>query len=374
MLSLMPDDDETMAHDTVSPRRSRADTVAPAFLDATVAPPMSSTHKILLLGAGRIGQVHAKNVAFSPRAKLHAVVDVNADAAKKLAQEYGAKTYATADEALADKEITAVMICTSTDTHTQMIEKCVAQKLPTFCEKPVDLSMAKVTACLDAVKKSGAPLMMGFNRRFDPSFQNVRDRVRAGELGDVEVVRITSRDPSPPPPAYVKVSGGLFRDMMIHDLDMARYLLGDDPVVSVYASASVLVDKAIGEAGDVDTAVVVLKTAKGKLCTIDNSRRAAYGYDQRIEVFGQKGALLAGNPTATAVTALGAGGTISDKPHHFFLERYAEAYQRELAHFLDVVEGKAQPLVTGEDGKKALALADACNESLAKNAAVEVRL
>ena len=338
---------------------------------------MSSTPtkvtNILLLGAGRIGQVHAKNVASSPRARLHAVVDVNADAARKLAAQYGAKTYATADEALADGDVHAVMICTSTDTHTLMIEKSVAKKLPTFCEKPVDLDMKKVVACLDAVKKSGAPLLMGFNRRFDPSFKNVRDRVRAGELGNLEVVRITSRDPSPPPPAYVKVSGGLFRDMMIHDLDMARYILGEEPV-SVFASASVLVDKAIGDAGDVDTAVVVLKTRSGRLCTIDNSRRAAYGYDQRLEAFGEKGALLAGNPTPTAVTMLGAPGAVSDKPFHFFLERYADAYRAELDHFLDVVEGRAQPLVDGEDGRKALALADACNTSLHKGAAVEVSL
>jgi myo-inositol 2-dehydrogenase / D-chiro-inositol 1-dehydrogenase len=334
---------------------------------------MTSPTKILLLGAGRIGQVHANNIVSSSRATLHAVVDVNADAATKLAQRTGARVYATADEALADPAVQAVMICTSTDTHTLMIEKSVARKLPTFCEKPVDLDLAKVITCLAMVKKSGAPLLMGFNRRFDPSFKNVRDRVKNGEIGSVEIVRITSRDPSPPPPAYVKVSGGLFRDMMIHDLDMARYILGEEPT-SVFATASVLVDKAIGEAGDVDTAVVVLKTASGKLCTIDNSRRAAYGYDQRLEVFGEKGALLANNPTPTTVTLLAEPGACSDKPFHFFLERYADAYRAELDHFLDVVEGKAMPLVDGDDGRKALLLADACNVSLKTGAAVTVNL
>jgi myo-inositol 2-dehydrogenase/D-chiro-inositol 1-dehydrogenase len=237
--------------------------------------------------------------------------------------------------------------------------------------------MAKVDRCLAEVKKQGAPLLMGFNRRFDPTFKSLRDRLRAGELGELESVKITSRDPAPPPPAYVKVSGGIFRDMMIHDLDMARYLLGatsSEEPVSVLATGSVLVDPEIGKAGDVDSAMVILRTKSGRLVHIDNSRRASYGYDQRIEAFGAKGALFANNPTPTAVTSLAEKGAGGDKPFHFFLERYAAAYQAELAHFLDVIDGKAEPMVTGEDGKKALALADACNESLKSGKFVEVTL
>jgi myo-inositol 2-dehydrogenase/D-chiro-inositol 1-dehydrogenase len=330
--------------------------------------------KLLLLGAGRIGQVHANNVHHSSTARLAGVVDVNKDAAHKLAEATGARTFDSVDAALDTADISGVMICTSTDTHVDMIVRAAARKLPIFCEKPVDLDMAKVDHCLAEVKKAGVPLLMGFNRRFDPSFRSLRDRVRNGEVGAVESVTITSRDPQPPPPAYVKVSGGLFRDMMIHDFDMARYLAGDDAIVSVFASGSVLVDPEIGKAGDVDTATVVMKTARGAQIVISNSRRASYGYDQRIEVFGSKGALLANNPTPTSVVAMGNASVSSDKPFHFFLERYADAYQAELAHFIDVIDGKAQPMVSGEDGKKALALADAANESMKSGRAIEVKL
>jgi myo-inositol 2-dehydrogenase/D-chiro-inositol 1-dehydrogenase len=252
-----------------------------------------------------------------------------------------------------------------------MIEKAAARGLATFCEKPVDLDMTKVVRCLDVVKRAQTPLLMGFNRRFDPSFRALRERLVGGELGRVESIKITSRDPSPPPPAYVKVSGGLFRDMMIHDFDMARFLLPEEPT-HVFATGSVLVDPEIGRAGDVDTAMVVLRTASGMLAHIDNSRRCAFGYDQRIEAFGEKGALFAHNPSPTTVERAGADGVAREKPFHFFLERYADAYRAELAHFLDVLDGKATPLVTGEDGRRALALADAANRSLASGRIEEV--
>ena len=330
------------------------------------------THKkLVLFGAGRIGQVHARTIAETTRAKLHAVVDVSKEAAHALADRYGAMAFTDPDAALHDADVAAVLVCTSTDTHVEMIAKAARRGLPIFCEKPIDLSLTRADQALAEVKKAGVPLMMGFNRRFDPSFKALRDAVRDGKVGKVEVVKITSRDPAPPPIAYVKVSGGLFRDMMIHDLDMARYVLGDEPV-EVYATGSVLVDEAIGEAGDVDTAVVVLKTAKGALCVIECSRRAVYGYDQRLEVLGDKGMLRAENPTPTAVTFAGEAGVVGDKPHHFFLTRYTEAYRAELEHFLDVLDGKAKPLVTGEDGRQALVLADACVESLAKKAPVAV--
>lgn len=329
--------------------------------------------KLLLLGAGRIGQVHAKNVVARKDARLYGVVDVHGPAAAALAEATGARVFDSADAALADPAVDAVMICTSTDTHVEMILKAARAQKPIFCEKPVDLDIAKVNTCLAEVKQHGVPLLMGFNRRFDPSFRALRERLKAGELGEVESVKITSRDPQPPPPAYVKVSGGLFRDMMIHDLDMARYLLPEEPS-QVFATGSVLVDKAIGEAGDVDTAMVILRTRSGRLAHIDNSRRAAYGYDQRVEAFGQKGMLQAHNPTPTAVVATTGTGQQSDKPFHFFLERYASAYQAELDHFLEVLAGKAAPLVSGEDGRKALVLADAANESLRTGKLVEVSL
>lgn len=319
--------------------------------------------KLALLGAGRIGQVHAANIHVNPRAQLHAVVDVNAQAANALAQRYSVKASTDVDSVLADPAISGVLICTSTDTHVEMILKAARRKLPIFCEKPIDLDLAKVDACLDEVKRSGVPLLLGFNRRFDPHFRTVRDAVRQGEVGDVEIVKITSRDPAPPPPAYVKVSGGIFRDMMIHDLDMARFLLGEEPV-EVFATGSCLVDPAIAEAGDIDTAMVILKTRRGALCHIDNSRRAAYGYDQRIEVFGAKGMLQAANPTPTTVTRYSRDTVTSDKPYHFFLDRYPAAYCAELEHFLDIIEKRAEPLVTGRDGREALVLADAALQSL----------
>jgi myo-inositol 2-dehydrogenase / D-chiro-inositol 1-dehydrogenase len=213
------------------------------------------------------------------------------------------------------------------------------------------------------VERAGVPLFIGFNRRFDPHFRALHDAVRRGEAGDVEVLKITSRDPAPPPLAYVRVSGGLFRDMMIHDLDMARFLLGEEPV-EVFATGSCLVDPAIGAAGDIDTAMVILKTQRGALCHIDNSRRAVYGYDQRIEVFGSKGMLKADNPVPTTITRASPEGVVSDAPHAFFLERYPEAYRAELDHFLDVIARRAPPLVTGRDGREALALADAAVRSL----------
>jgi len=325
--------------------------------------------RLVLLGCGRIGRVHAASVARSGRAKLVAACDPVEAAARAVAEEAGCPAFTDADEALA-VEADGVLICTSTDTHVTMIGKAAARGLTTFCEKPVDLDMARVVECLADVKKRGTRLMMGFNRRFDPSFRALKERLDAGEVGKREVVRITSRDPAPPPAEYAAVSGGLFRDMMIHDFDTARWLLGEEPV-ELYAQASCLVDPAIGEAGDVDTAVVVMKTASGVLCQIDNSRRAVYGYDQRIEVLGSAGMLLADNPRPTTVVRAGADTVASDKPPWFFLERYDDAYRAELDAFCDVLAGGAPP-VTGEDGRRALALAEAANVSLAEKRAVKL--
>ena len=325
---------------------------------------------VALLGAGRIGRIHGGNVAAHPRAKLAAVADADEGAAKALAAATGAKV-ATIDAILADPAIQAVTICTPTFTHADLIERAVKAGKAVFCEKPVDLDAARIEKCLKVVREAKGKLMIGFNRRFDPSFADVRRRIDAGEAGNVELVTILSRDPSPPPVSYIKGSGGLFRDMMIHDFDMARFLLGEEPV-EVHAVGSCLVDPAIGEAGDVDTAAVLLKTASGKIAQISNSRRATYGYDQRIEVHGSRGLLAAGNRYATTVTRADAAGYASDPALPFFLERYAEAYRAEFDAFVTaVVDGKPTS-PSGEDGLKAQRLADAATQSAASGQTVKL--
>ncbi len=317
--------------------------------------------EICQFGAGRIGKIHAANVAANARSNLRYVVDVDEVAAAELAVAYGAKVVAT-EVALDDAEVDAVLIASSTNTHANLIEAACEAGKAIFCEKPIDLDIGRVDGVLMAVEKAGVPMMVGFNRRFDPTFAALHDAVAAGSVGRVEMVAITSRDPEPPPIEYVRVSGGLFRDMMIHDFDMARWLLGEEPI-EVFAAASNLIDPAIGEAGDVDTAVVTLRTAGGALCQIGNSQRAAYGYDQRIEVFGSAGMLRAGNLTPTAVELTTADGVTTDKPLYFFLERYAEAYRLELDHFLVCLDEGRPPRIGAEDGGRALLLADAAVQS-----------
>ena len=318
--------------------------------------------RIGLLGAGRIGQIHARSAALHKSATLVAVTDVDVKAAAAIAAETGATVAKSIPDILSDKSIDAVLICTPTDTHADLTEAAAKAGKAIFCEKPVDLSAERVRACLKVVADTKAKLMIGFNRRFDPSFASLQKRLAAGEVGKPEIVTILSRDPGPPPVSYITRSGGLFRDMMIHDLDMARFLLGEEPV-EVSAMAACLVDPAIGQAGDIDTAVVTLKTASGRLAQISNSRRATYGYDQRIEVHGSGGLLRAHNQHATTVEKATGDGFASDPALHFFLERYAIAYRIEMDAFVTgVLEGK--PLnPTGEDGLKALVLADAATES-----------
>lgn len=326
--------------------------------------------RIAQFGAGRIGAIHADNVARRPDVELAYVVDVNADAAAALAARHGAQVSDVAT-ALADKSVGAVIIASSTDTHADLIEAAARAGKAVFCEKPVDLSIARCDQCLATVKETGVAVAMGFNRRYDPTFRSLRDRLVAGEIGKLEILSITSRDPAPPPVSYIKVSGGLFRDMMIHDFDMARWLLGEEPV-EIYAAAAVNVDPAIGEAGDVDTATVSMKTASGKLAIINNSRRATYGYDQRVEAFGAKGMLQAGNHTATQVVLSGANGVSADKPLDFFLQRYVAAYQAELDDFVNMVIEGREPLATVADGRAALLLADAALSSLREGRAVRL--
>ncbi|MGF9564200.1 inositol 2-dehydrogenase [Neorhizobium sp. JUb45] len=318
--------------------------------------------KIGLLGAGRIGRVHAINIAGHARSQLVAVSDVNEDSARSLADAYGAKA-ASSDAILSDASIDAVLIATSTDTHSDLMERAAAAGKAILCEKPVDLSLERAQACLETVSKTGVPVMIGFNRRFDRNFASIKASIAAGEIGKPELLSITSFDPAPPPVSYVKVSGGLFRDMMIHDFDMANFLMGDVPK-TVHAAGTSIVDPEIGKAGDVDTAVVTLTYADGRIAVIKNSRRAVYGYDQRVEILGSEGLLSAGNVLENTVSKATTQGVMSAKPEFFFLERYMRAYATEWDAFVAaILDGAAIP-VSLKDGVAALALAEAATQSV----------
>ena len=317
--------------------------------------------KVGLLGAGRIGQVHAAVIAAHEGSTLAAISDVYAPAAEELAAKYHAQVRSS-DEIIADDAINAVLIATSTDTHSDLIEEATQAGKAVMCEKPVDLSLERARACLEAVSETGRPVMIGFNRRFDPSFAAIRDSLAAGQIGKAELLSVTSFDPAPPPVEYIKVSGGLFRDMMIHDFDMTNFIMGETPV-SISASGACLVDPEIGRAGDIDTAVVTLSYADGKLAVIKNSRRAAYGYDQRLELLGADGLLQAQNVLENTVVKSTGQGVISAKPTYFFIERYMPAYKAEWAAFVAAVqEGDDMP-VSLQDGVQALAMADAAQRS-----------
>ncbi|TRL40820.1 inositol 2-dehydrogenase [Rhizobium straminoryzae] len=326
--------------------------------------------RLALLGAGRIGKVHAKAIASDPRAKLVAVVDAMEAAAKAIADEAGCEV-STIDAVLANKDVDAVIICTPTNTHADLIEKFARAGKAIFCEKPIDLDVARAQACIDVVKETGAKVMLGFNRRFDPHFQAVRKEIDKGSIGKVEMVTITSRDPGAPPVEYIKVSGGIFRDMTIHDLDMARFLLGEE-IVSVFATGAVLVDPKIGEAGDYDSASLILTTASGRQAVISNSRRATYGYDQRIEVHGSLGSVAAENQRPVSIEVANKDGYTRPPLHDFFMTRYTEAYAAEIKAFIDTVEKGAAASPSAEDGLIALKLADAALKSAKTGAAVSL--
>ncbi|TIM19394.1 MAG: inositol 2-dehydrogenase [Mesorhizobium sp.] len=316
------------------------------------------TVRFALLGAGRIGKVHARAVGSNPQAKLVAVADAFEKAAKELASAYGAEVRSIEDIEKAG-DIDAVVICTPTDTHADLIERFGKA---IFCEKPIDLNVKRVEKCLAVVEKTKATLMVGFNRRFDPHFAAVRKAIDDGAIGTVEMVTITSRDPGAPPIDYIKRSGGIFRDMTIHDFDMARFLLGEE-VVAVSAHASVLVDKKIGAAGDFDSVSVILETASGKQAVISNSRRATYGYDQRIEVHGSKGMVAAENQRPVSIELANEKGYTRPPLHDFFMTRYLDAYAIEIAAFITAATSGKKASPSGADGLVALKLADAALKS-----------
>lgn len=323
-----------------------------------------------LLGCGRIGQVHANTIARMDNVRLSAVADAFPQAAQSLAARTGAVVMDAA-EVFASADVDAVIIATPTDTHYDLIHAAARAGKAIFCEKPVDLSSDRIRGCIKVVEESGVAFLAAFNRRFDPNFASLQTRLRDGEIGAVEMVTILSRDPAPPPISYIERSGGIFRDMMIHDFDMARFLLGEEPV-QVFAVGSALVDPAIGAAGDVDTAAVTLTTARGAICQITNSRRATYGYDQRVEVHGAEGMLRAGNVMEHTVEIANAAGFRAAPTKHFFLERYAEAYRLELVHFVNAVADGTAISPNIQDGLRAQMLADAAAESLETGKAVSV--
>ncbi|NOD47853.1 MULTISPECIES: inositol 2-dehydrogenase [unclassified Ruegeria] len=318
--------------------------------------------KVGLLGAGRIGRVHAQAISAHSNSKLCAVSDAVPEAAESLANEYGAQARGS-DEIIADPQIDAVLIATPTDTHSDLIETATAAGKAVLCEKPVDLSLDRAVQCLKTVSGRGKPVMIGFNRRFDPHFSALKESLEAGEVGTAELLSITSFDPAPPPVSYVKVSGGLFRDMMIHDFDMANFLMGDVPH-TISAVGSSLVDAEIGAAGDVDTAVVTMTYADGRIAVIKNSRRAAYGYDQRVELLGSKGLLQVHNALENTVVKSTAEGVVGAKPTYFFLERYMPAYRVEWAAFVKAVANGSDVPVSLKDGVAALAMAEAATLSM----------
>lgn len=328
------------------------------------------TVRFAVLGAGRIGQVHADAIAAVPGAVLTAVADAVAAAAQSVADMHGCDIRSI-DDIEGASDIDAVVICTPTDTHADLIERFVKVGKAVFCEKPVDLSVARVQACIKVVDRVGGKLMVGFQRRFDPDFRALKAAIDDGKIGDVEMVTLTSRDPAAPPISYIERSGGIFRDMTIHDFDVARWLLGEEPV-SVMAAASVLTDPAIGKVGDFDSANVILTTASGKQATISNTRRATYGYDQRIEVHGSEGSVTAENHRQARIELANADGYTRPPLLDFFMKRYAAAYAAEIAAFVAALADGSPMPTTGQDGLRALALAEAAVRSVAEGRAVAV--
>lgn len=326
--------------------------------------------EVALFGAGRIGKIHAGNLVRQPGVKLNYVVDVDPTAAAALAHPLGA-TVVESDAVFADAAVKVVVIASSTDTHADLILRAAAAGKSIFCEKPVDLALDRANACAQAVAKAGVTCLIGFQRRYDPTFSALKSRIDAGEIGMPEMLVVTSRDPGAPPVDYLKRSGGIFKDMLIHDFDIFRWIL-DDEAESVYATGSCLTDPIIATAGDIDATAVTIRTKRGRLAQINTIRRAAYGYDQRFEVIGEKGMLQAGNHKPTEVVAWNAQAISRDKPEHFFLERYRAAYAAEMAHFFEAL-ARGTPVRTSiEDGVKALALAEAATASWREKRIVEM--
>lgn len=329
---------------------------------------MSDVIDVALIGAGRMGQIHGPNAARHPRLRLRYVIDTDMAAAQRLAEPLGARA-GTLEQALGDSDIKGMIVASSTDMHLTHSLACIEAGKPTFCEKPIDLDLAKARAAAPAFK--GAPYVLGFNRRFDPHVNALQAKIASGVIGALETLTLINHDPAAPPPDFIPRSGGLFKDFTIHDLDLAASLLGEPPS-EIFATASCLVDPAIAAAGDVDTARVILRTASGKLCVICNTRRSGYGYDQRIEAYGSRGMAATANERIDAVEVWSETGAKASPIRPNFLNRYAASYAREMDHFADVATGRATPIVGFAEGLDALAWAEACAQSARTNAVVKL--
>ena len=327
--------------------------------------------RVGLLGTGRIGSLHAENIASHRESTLDAVADIDDESANNLAAQFGA-VVKSADEVISDPNIDAILIATSTDTHSDFIEKASSSGKAILCEKPVDLSLSRAKECLKKVSAANNPVMIGFNRRFDPNFAQLKKSLDDSEIGKSELLTITSFDPAPPPVSYVKTSGGLYRDMMIHDFDLSNFIMNELPV-TISAVGHSLINPEIGAAGDVDTAVVTMIYTDGKIAVIKNSRRAAYGYDQRIEILGSEGLLQAENILENSVVKSNNDGVISAKPKYFFLERYLSAYKAEWNAFVKSLNDEQPIPVTLEDGVAALAMAEAATQSQNKGKSIQLK-
>jgi myo-inositol 2-dehydrogenase / D-chiro-inositol 1-dehydrogenase len=325
---------------------------------------MADILNIGLIGAGRIGRVHAENLTYRiPAARVLAVADLVEQAARDCAQRLGIpKAVGDYQALLEDRAIQAIAICSATDTHAQIIEEAAQAGKHIFCEKPIALNLATIDQALAAVERAGVRLQIGFNRRFDANYRRVRQAIEQGEIGQPQLLHIISRDPAPPPIAYIKVSGGMFLDMTIHDFDMARFLIGSE-IEEVYTTAAVMVDPAIGAAGDVDTALVVLKFANGTIGTIDNSRRAVYGYDQRVEILGSAGAIATTNSYPNGAVISSGQSIYRDLPLNFFMERYTESFVAEMLAFVEAVLHDRPVPVTGQDGRAPVVIGLAARKS-----------
>nr|MBC7243886.1 inositol 2-dehydrogenase [Chloroflexota bacterium] len=328
---------------------------------------------VAVIGAGRIGRLHAQNLAFRvPHARLIAIADIALEAAEKCAADCQCPTACQDYRTLLDNpDIEAVIVCSSTDTHAQIVEEAAAAGKHVFCEKPLDFNLARIDRVLAAVEKAGVKLQIGFNRRFDANFKRARELVAAGEIGSPHILRITSRDPQPPPIEYVKRSGGIFLDMTIHDFDMARYLMQSE-VTELYATGGVMVDPAIGKAGDIDTALITLRFDSGAIGSIDNSRRAVYGYDQRVEVFGSGGVVIVSNKKPDTAEWSTATGVHSSLPLFFFIERYTDSYIAEMQAFIECIQQDREPPVTGLDARVPVVMGYAAGKSYAENRPVRL--
>jgi len=332
-----------------------------------------NTVRFGMIGAGRIGKLHAENLATRiPGATVAAIADPVVVAARQTAERlHIPKVASDYHELLADRAIEAVAICSSTNTHAQIIVEAAQAGKHIFCEKPIAFDLAKIDEALAAASKAGVKLQIGFNRRFDPNFRQVRQMVADGKIGEPHILRITSRDPAPPPIDYVKVSGGIFFDMTIHDFDMARYLIGSE-VDEIFVAGGVMVDPRIGEAGDIDTAILTLHFKNGAIGTIDNSRKAVYGYDQRVEVFGSGGMVSSANRTPDTNSYSNADGVQSAKPLYFFLERYMDSFIEEMKQFVDAVERGTPTPVTGIDGRIPVVMGMAASKSYREHRPVKI--